>query len=151
MVELVLDDWLEECVCKGYELGIVIGDLCDDSLVVCVFWFYCCILVVVLVYFDVCGMFGYFCELVEYVCLVFYYWCYLDSWYLVGFGGEICIVLVSGCFSVDQGDVLCYVVMVGVGIVLQFEDVLVDVLVLGVLCLVLLQWLFCEMLMYLVY
>ncbi len=150
-VELALDDRPEERVRKGHELGIVIGDLRDDSLVARALRPYRRILAAAPAYLDACGTPGHPRELIEHACLALHYWRHSDSWHLVGPGGETCIVPVSGRFSADQGDALRHAAMAGAGIVLQPEDALADALASGALRPVLPQWSFRETPMHLVY
>lgn len=85
------------------------------------FW---CYVVVSCVYFDVYGMFVMLVELVDYVCLCFYFGVDQQMWMFVG---VLCMVqvVVIGWLKLNYSEVLCEVVFDGVGIVLLF-DWLVD-------------------------
>lgn len=139
-VELTLDDRPEECVAKGHELGIVIGDVRDTTLVARALRPYRRILAAAPRYLAVHGTPTHPSELVQHSCLGLQYWKHHDRWHLVGPKGEVYVVRVAGRFTANEGGALRRAAAAGAGIVLQPEDALINDLASGRLEQVLPAW-----------
>ena len=150
-VDLALDDRPEERVRQGTELGIVMGDLRDESLVARPLRPYRRILAAAPAYLSARGMPSHPRELAAHSCLRLKYWRHHDRWHLLGPGGETCEVPVAGRFTADQGDALREAAIAGAGIVLQPEEALQTALGAGWLRPVLPDWSFRTTPVHLVY
>jgi len=150
-VDLTLDDSPEDRVRKGHELGIVIGDLRDDTLVARPLRPYRRVLAAAPSYLAAHGAPSHPRELAAHSCLGLKYWRHHDRWYLHGPGGETCAVPVAGRLTANQGGALRRAAVAGAGIVLQPEDALADDLATGRLRAVLPAWSFQPTPVFLVY
>lgn len=138
-VELDLINWMVDLVDEGFDLVICIGEIYQEDLVVCYLVLYWMVICVVLVYLVCYGIFGMLEDFVDYFCLFYMVWIVCNEWWLLGVEGEVCwkCDVVLCC---NDGYVLCQVVIVGVGLLMQLEVLLVDVLVSGSLVCVLEVW-----------
>ena len=150
-VDLALDDRPEERVRQGVELGIVMGDLRDDSLVARPLRPYRRVLAAAPAYLAARGVPSHPRELIAHSCLGLKYWRHHDRWHLRGPGGETCEVAVAGRLTADHGDALREAAVAGAGIVLQPADALEAALAAGWLKPVLPDWSFRTTPMHLVY
>ncbi|MGM9483311.1 LysR family transcriptional regulator [Roseateles sp. NT4] len=150
-VDLTLDDRSEDRVRQGIELGIVIGDVRDKTLVARPLRPYRRILAAAPSYLAEHGRPAHPRELGAHSCLGLKYWRHHDRWHLLGPGGEACEVPVAGRFAANQGDALREAAIAGVGIVLQPEDSLTAAMAAGWLVPVLPEWAFKTTPMHLVY
>lgn len=139
-VDLTLDDRPEECVAKGHELGIVIGDVRDTTLVARALRPYRRILAAAPGYLAVHDTPTHPVELTQHSCLGLQYWKHHDRWHLVGPKGEVYVVPVAGRFTANEGGALRRAAVAGAGIVLQPEDALINDLTSGRLVQVLPAW-----------
>lgn len=150
-VDLVLDDRPEDWLREGLELGIVIGDLRDDTLVARPLHPYRRLLAAAPAYLAEHGVPTHPRELTSHSCLGLKYWRHHARWPLLGPGGETCEVPVTGRFTANQGDALREAAIAGAGIVLQPEDALAPALAEGRLVPVLPDWSFKTTPVFLVY
>ncbi len=150
-VDLTLDDRPEERIVKDQELGIVIGNVRDEALVARPLRPYRRVLAAAPSYLAAHGTPVHPKELVRHSCLGIRYWRHHDRWNLLGPGGEVCIVPVTGRFTANEGSALRRAATAGAGIVLQPEDALADDLATGNLLPVLPAWSFRPMPVHLVY
>ena len=150
-VDLTLDDNPEARVAAGHELGVVIGDVRDASLVARTLRPYRRILAASPGYLAAQGTPAHPDELARHACLGLRYWKHHDRWHLVGPGGEASVVPVAGRFTANEGGALRRAAAAGAGIVLQPEDALADDLAAGRLAPVLPDWSFRPTPVHLVY
>ena len=150
-VDLTLDDNPEARVAAGHELGVVIGDVRDASLVARSLRPYRRILAASPAYLAAHGAPAHPAELARHACLGLRYWKHHDRWHLVGPDGEASVVPVAGRFTANEGGALRRAAAAGAGIVLQPEDALADDLAAGRLAPVLPAWSFRPTPMQLVY
>lgn len=141
-VDLTLDDRPEEQVIKGHELGIVIGDLRDSTLVARPLRAYRRILAAAPAYLAAHGEPQHPSDLAHHACLGIGYWRHHDRWHLHGPNNQTCVVNVCGRFSANQGSVLVRAAVHGAGIVLQPQDALAEEIAGGRLTPVLPDWSF---------
>lgn len=118
----MVEEGFDVVICIIWQLGLM--------LIVCKFVDVCIILCVLLVYLVVYGYLQQLEDLVGYQCLNYSYWGGGDVWQLCGLCGEVSVVICGG-ICVNNGDVLCDVVIVGLGIILQLDFLVDDVLVDG--------------------
>lgn len=71
LMMLDLGDWVVDFVNEGFDCVICLGDLFDLSFVLICLWENCCVVVVVLLYFECCGVFMQVEQFLMYNCLVF--------------------------------------------------------------------------------
>ena len=150
-VDLTLDDNPEARVVAGHELGVVIGDVRDASLVARPLRPYRRILAAAPSYLAAHGAPAHPRELPAHACLGLKYWRHHDRWHLLGPDDETCVVPVAGRFTANEGDALRRAAAAGAGIVLQPEDALADDLAAGRLAPVLPAWSFRPTPVHLVY
>ena len=150
-VDLTLDDNPEARVAAGHELGVVIGDVRDTSLVARSLRPYRRILAASPAYLAARGAPAHPAELARHACLGLRYWKHHDRWHLVGPDGEASVVPVTGRFTANEGGALRRAAAAGAGIVLQPEDALADDLAAGRLAPVLPDWSFRPTPVHLVY
>jgi DNA-binding transcriptional LysR family regulator len=150
-VDLTLDDNPEARVAAGHELGVVIGDVRDASLVARSLRPYRRILAASPAYLAAHGAPAHPAELARHACLGLRYWKHHDRWHLVGPDGEASVVPVAGRFTANEGGALRRAAAAGAGIVLQPEDALADDLAAGRLSPVLPDWSFRPTPVHLVY
>ena len=150
-VDLTLDDNPEARVAAGHELGVVIGDVRDASLVARSLRPYRRILAASPAYLAAHGAPAHPAELASHACLGLRYWKHHDRWHLVGPDGEASVVPVTGRFTANEGGALRRAAAAGAGIVLQPEDALADDLAAGRLAPVLPDWSFRPTPVHLVY
>ena len=150
-VDLTLDDNPEARVAAGHELGVVIGDVRDASLIARTLRPYRRILAASPDYLAAHGTPAHPDELARHACLGLRYWKHHDRWHLVGPGGEASVVPVAGRFTANEGGALRRAAAAGAGIVLQPEDALADDLAAGRLAPVLPDWSFRPTSVHLVY
>jgi len=141
-VDLTLDDRPEDRVVAGHELGVVIGDVRDGSLVARPLRPYRRILAAAPAYLASHGTPAHPSELAGHACLGIAYWRHHDRWHLLGPGDEACVVPISGRFTANDGGALRRAAAAGAGIVLQPEDALADDFAAGRLLPVLPAWSF---------
>ncbi len=141
-VDLTLDDRPEDHVAAGHELGVVIGDLRDDSLVARALRPYRRVLAAAPAYLATRGAPAHPRDLAAHSCLGLRYWRHHDRWHLEHAGGESCVVPVRGRFTANEGTALRHAAIAGAGVVLQPEDALADDLASGRLVPVLPDWAF---------
>lgn len=141
-VDLTLDDRPEELVIKGHELGIVVGDLRDPTLVARPLRPYRRVLAAAPSYLSKHGAPRHPSELARHTCLGISYWRHHDRWHLQGPNNQTCVVNVSGRFSANHGGVLVSAAVHGSGIVLQPQDALAEDIDSGRLTPVLPDWSF---------
>ena len=150
-VDLTLDDNPEARVVAGHELGVVIGDVRDASLVARTLRPYRRILAASPGYLAAHGAPAHPAELARHACLGLRYWKHHDRWHLVGPDGETSVVPVAGRFTANEGSALRRAAAAGAGVVLQPEDALADDLAAGRLAPVLPRWSFRPTPVHLVY
>lgn len=150
-VHLTLDDQPERVVMAGHELGVVIGEVRDASLVARPLRPYRRILAAAPAYLAAHGTPIHPHELTHHSCLGIAYWRYHHHWHLLGPDGETCVIPVSGRFTANDGGALRRAAAAGAGIVLQPEDALANDLAAGRLEPVLPAWSFRATPVYLVY
>ena len=150
-VDLSLDDNPEARVAAGHELGVVIGDVRDASLVARTLRPYRRILAASPDYLAAHGAPAHPDDLARHACLGLKYWRHHDRWHLVGPEGATCVVPVTGRFTANEGSALRRAAVAGAGIVLQPEDALADDLAAGRLAPVLPDWSFRPTPVHLVY
>ncbi|OHV19518.1 LysR family transcriptional regulator [Rhizobium sp. RMa-01] len=139
-IELSLDNNVHDLVGEGFELGIHIGPLSDDSLVARPLTPYRRILAAAPDYLARHGRPASPEALTNHLCLGHSYWRMQDRWHLVGPAGEMRDVLISGKFSTNQGAALRMAALSGAGIVLQPELLLAADIAEGRLEQVLPEW-----------
>ncbi|MGO7205978.1 LysR substrate-binding domain-containing protein, partial [Rhizobium ruizarguesonis] len=105
-IELSLDNNVHDLVGEGFELGIHIGPLSDSSLVARPLTPYRRILAASPDYLARHGRPASPEALANHLCLGHSYWRMQDRWHLVGPGGGMRDVLISGKFSANQGAAL---------------------------------------------
>jgi DNA-binding transcriptional LysR family regulator len=150
-VDLTLDDNPEARVAAGHELGVVIGDLRDESLVARPLRPYRRILAAAPGYLAAHGRPAHPRDLADHACLGLRYWKHHDRWHLVGPRGETFVVPVEGRFTANEGGALRRAAAAGAGIVLQPADALAGDLAAGRLAPVLPRWSFRPTPVHLVY
>jgi DNA-binding transcriptional LysR family regulator len=150
-VELTLDNGRPDLIGGGYELGIQMGDVSDDSLIARPLRPYRRILAASPQYVSHHGVPSHPSELKRHVCLGLSYWRHSDLWCLERPGGERCEVKVRGRFTANHGEALRQAAICGVGIVLQPEVLLAEDIASGRLVPILPDWSFVPTPMYLVY
>lgn len=150
-VDLTLDDRPEDVVGEKHELGVVIGDLRDGSLVARPLRPYRRVLAASPGYLASRGAPSHPCELDAHSCLGLRYWRRHDRWHLESVDGDSCVVRVNGRLTANEGDALRRAALAGAGIVLQPEDALADDLASGRLAPVLPRWSFRPTPVFLVY
>lgn len=150
-VDLNLFNSLVDIVEDGYDLVFCIGDLVDSGLVVWWLGLYLLVLCVLLDYLVLCLVIIYFNDLSWYECLGFVYLIICMCWSFCDVGGSVLIVLVFSCFMVNQVELLLIVVVGGLGLILQFYEMFVVVLVCGELVEVFLDYVLVLMWINLVY
>jgi DNA-binding transcriptional LysR family regulator len=141
-VDLTLDDRPEALLLSGHELGVVMGQLRDQSLVARSLHPYRRILAAAPAYLTAHGTPNHPAELTKHSCLGISYWRYHDRWDLIGPNSETCTVPISGRFTANGGEALSRAAAEGAGIVLQPADALADYLATGQLKQVLPAWSF---------
>jgi DNA-binding transcriptional LysR family regulator len=150
-VELALDNRRPHLLDDGFDIGILVGEPDDMSLVARPLRPYRRILAAAPAYLANHGLPTHPSQLSAHDCLGPSYWRRHDHWRLVGPGGESCEVDVQGRFSANQGNALREAALHGMGIALQPEAVLADDLATGRLLPVLPEWSLIPSPMYLVY
>ncbi|KRE96762.1 LysR family transcriptional regulator [Frateuria sp. Soil773] len=150
-VELTLDNRRPSLADSGHELGILIGDVADASLVARPLQPYRRVLAASPDYLARHGHPARPQDLAGHACLGLSYWRRSDRWRLVGPDGAACAVTVQGRFTANQGNALRIAALAGIGIVLQPEPVLADDLAAGRLLPVLPGWSLTPSPMYLIY
>jgi len=150
-VDLTLDDKPESLIAAGHELGVVIGDVRDASLVARTLRPYRRVLAAAPAYLAAHGTPAHPGELGRHACLGLRYWKHHDRWHLVGPDAETCVVPVAGRFTANEGGALRRAAAAGAGIVLQPEDALAGDLAAGRLVPVLAAWSFRPTPVHLVY
>ena len=150
-VDLTLDDRPETLLHAGHELGVVIGDVNDASLVARPLRLYRRLLAAAPSYLAAHGKPRHPRDLAQHACLGNTYWKHSDRWHLQGPGGEIWVVPVSARFTANEGGALRRAAAAGAGIVLQPEDALAGDIAAGRLAPVLPSWSFQPTPMHLVY
>ncbi|NKK54852.1 LysR family transcriptional regulator [Rhizobium leguminosarum bv. viciae] len=150
-IELSLDNNVHDLVGEGFELGIHIGPLSDSSLVARPLTPYRRILAASPDYLARHGRPASPEALTNHLCLGHSYWRMQDRWHLVGPGGEMRDVLISGKFSTNQGAALRMAALSGAGIALQPELLLAADIAEGRLEQVLPEWSYKPVPMSLVY
>jgi len=150
-VDLTLDNGPPDLALGGYELGILIGDVTDQSLVARPLQPYRRIMAAAPRYLLERGTPNQPEALIEHQCLGMRYWRTYDRWRLVSASGEVRVVPVSGRFLSNQGDALRIAAAQGLGIALQPESILTDDLAAGRLVQVLPEWSFNPSPMHLIY
>ena len=141
-VDLTLDDRPEALVLAGHELGVVIGDVADDTLVARPLRLYRRILAAAPAYLTAHGVPRHPDELARHACLGNTYWKHADRWHLQGPAGQTCVVPVAARFTANEGRALRRAAAAGAGIVLQPEDALAGDIAAGRLVAVLPDWSF---------
>lgn len=139
-VDLTLDDRPEALVLSGHELGVVMGQLRDQTLVARPLPPYRRILAAAPTYLTAHGTPNHPAELTQHTCLGISYWRYHDRWDLIGPNSETCTIPINCRFTANRGEALCRAAAGGAGIVLQPADALADYLAAGQLKQVLPAW-----------
>jgi len=150
-VDLTLDNRRYDLAAEGFELGIHIGEIEDDSLVARRLPPYRRVLAASPEYLAQHGAPVRPEQLDAHRCLGLTYWRRSDYWALVGPGGERCRVDVHGHFTANNGNALRIAALHGAGIVLQPEALLAGDLAEGRLVAVLPGWSYVPSPTYLVY
>lgn len=150
-VELTLDNRRPHLADGGHELGILIGDVTDASLVARPLRPYRRILAASPAYLARHGHPEHPEQLAGHSCLGLSYWRHSNRWRLVGPEGASCEVTVQGRFTANQGNALCIAALNGLGIVLQPEVVLATDIASGRLFPVLPGWSLTPSPMHLIY
>ena len=120
-VDLTLDNRRYDLIGEGFELGIHIGDVEDDSLVARRLPPYRRVLAASPDYLARHGAPERPEHLAGHLCLGLSYWRRTDFWALVGPDGDRCRVEIAGRFTANNGNALRIAALNGAGIVLQPE------------------------------
>ncbi len=123
-VDLVLDNRPYDLIGEGFELGVHIGEVSDDSLVARRLKPYRRILAASPDYLARHGMPEQPEDLTGHRCLGLTYWRRSDLWVLQGPQDERCRVAIRGRFTANNGNALRIAALHGAGIVLQPEALL---------------------------
>lgn len=150
-VELSLDNGRPDLVSGGYELGILVGTVSDESLVARPLQSYRRILAASPAYLARHGLPQHACDLEHHDCLGHSYWRLQNLWRLEKRDGEICEVSVRGRFTANNGEALRQAAVSGAGIALQPEVLLSEDIQAGRLRHVLPDWSYVPSPMFLVY
>ena len=150
-VDLTLDNRRYDLVNEGFELGIHIGEVDDESLVARRLPPYRRVMAAAPDYLSRHGTPEQPGDLTAHRCLGLTYWRRSDYWALVGPGGERCRVDIRGSFTANNGNALRIAALHGAGIVLQPEALLAQDMAEGRLVAVLPGWAYVPSPTYLVY
>jgi DNA-binding transcriptional LysR family regulator len=123
-VDLVLDNRRYDLIGEGFELGIHIGEVEDESLVARRLRPYRRVLAAAPDYLARHGTPERPEQLAGHQCLGLAYWRRADIWRLINSAGEYCRVEVTGRFTANHGNALRIAAVAGAGIVLQPEAAL---------------------------